>query len=299
MTIGWLAIVNPRSGRGAERPSFRPILESLERVVEKIVFTEGAGHARELASRAAGYGGLALVGGDGTLHEVLAADRRAEHLALVPTGRGNSLARDLGLTSASVGVHAIGSRRLARIDLIDVLLEDRDGRRQACRSASTVALGYPVAVTARADRSFRFAGGYCYLAAAIVESAGQIPFEIEIAYDGAAASTRRLTGLIVNNTRHLANFDAFPDARYDDGWLDLIELDAGFIRQNLHNISALCGSRLGSSSRPFRGRQMEARLAEPASVMVDGQIYPAVARLEIRIAPAALTCHRHAIGAAA
>jgi diacylglycerol kinase (ATP) len=299
MTNGWLAIVNPRSGAGAEQPSFRPILESLERVVEKIVFTEGAGHARELASRASGYGGLAVVGGDGTLHEVLGADRRAEHLALVPTGRGNSLARDLGLTNASAGVDAIGSRRLARVDLIDVRLEDQSGRRHACRSASTVALGYPVAVTVRADRSFRFAGGYCYLAAAIVESAGQAPFEIEVAYDGAAKSTRRVTGLIANNTRHVANFDAFPDARYDDGWLDVMELDAGFVRQNLHNISALCGSRLGSSSRPFHARRIEARLVQPASVMVDGQIYTAVARLEIQIVPAALICHRQAIGAAA
>lgn len=289
---GWLAIVNPRSGGARNRSSFRRILARLESVVETIVFTERPGHASELACRASGYAGLAVVGGDGTLHETLAgADCRTQRLAIVPTGRGNSLARDLGLSSALCGVRAIEHRRTTRIDLVEVVLEDESGGRRACRSASTVAVGYPVAVTARADRSFRGAGTCCYLAAALVESVRPARFEIDVSYDGFPMQTRSLTGFIANNTRHLANFVGFPDAACDDGWFDVVELDAGFAKQTLHNLSALRGSR-SPAARPFRCQTIEARLAEPARVMVDGQIYSGVTGLSMRVAPAALECHR-------
>ncbi len=297
---GWLAIVNPRSGGARNRSSFRRVLRLLERVVEEIVFTEQPGHARELASRAGRYRGLAVVGGDGTLHEVLTGtDGGSQRLALVPTGRGNSLARDLGLTSALRGLGAIETDLTTRVDLVDVVLEDDSGRRCALRSASTVAIGYPVAVTARADRSFRMAGSYCYLAAAIVESVRQPRFTIDRAYDGAPAESRGLTGLILNNTRHVANFVGFPDARCDDGRFDVLELDAGFVQQNLHNVSALCGSRHAFSPPPFQARALEARLNEPTSVMIDGQIYAGVTSLRACLIPAALECSRAEHGATA
>ena len=295
---GWLAIVNPRSGGARDRPAFGRVVDGLERVVRKIVFTEGPGHAAELAARASGYAGLAAVGGDGTVHEILGGNvRRALRVAVVPTGRGNSLARDLGLTSALAGIAAIEAQSAARIDLLDVVLEQTGGRRRFCRSASTVAVGYPVAATARADRSFRGAGSFCYLAAAIVEAAHPRRFAIEVSYDGVRAQGRTLTGFIANNTRHLANFVGFPDARCDDGRFDVMELDAGFLRQSAHNVAALCGSRWAAPPSSS-ATALDASLAEPASVMVDGQIYTSVTAIHVRIAPGALQCFRARDGGA-
>jgi diacylglycerol kinase (ATP) len=293
----WLAIVNPHSGGARDRLWFRGILARLERVADRIVFTEGPGHAEEIASHAACFAGLAAVGGDGTLHEILAGTaRRMQPIALVPTGRGNSLARDLGLSSALDGIHAIETRISARIDLMKVVLQRSGGRRRFCHAASTVAVGYPVAVTQRADRSFRSAGTCCYVAAAIVESARPRRFAIELSCEGAPLRERALTGFIVNNTRHLANFVGFPDARYDDGKFEVMELDAGLLRQSVHNLAALCGGRFGTP--PARhARAVDARFPEPTTVMVDGQIYPGVTSLQVRIAPSALACFRGASGA--
>jgi diacylglycerol kinase family enzyme len=293
----WLAIVNPRSGGARNRSTLARILKRLRHVAAKIVYTEGPGHAQELAACAVADRGLAVVGGDGTLHEVLTgAGRRPLRVALVPTGRGNSLARDLGLTSALLGIQAMEAGWARRIDLLDIRLEDENGRRRSCFSASTVALGYPVAVTRRAEH-FRGLGRLCYLAAAVVESACPRSFAIEVSYDGGRSTSRRLNGLIVNNTRHLANFVGFPDAACDDGALDVMELDAGFVRQNLHNLSALCGSRIRCGSQPFRSKAVDVRLAEPSDVMVDGQIYVGVTSLQIAIAPAAVECQRLELGA--
>src|SRR5437879_6838959 len=94
----WLAIVNPYSGGSGAYSRFPHLVEKLRRVAEKTLFTQYPGHAAELARGAAAYGGLAVVGGDGTLFEILKGlDRKSQRIAIIPAGRGNSLARDLGL----------------------------------------------------------------------------------------------------------------------------------------------------------------------------------------------------------
>src|SRR6516225_1880653 len=68
---GWLAIVNRHSGGTGAPARLANILKDLRCHVEKTVFTEHRGHATELALMAASYSGLAVVGGDGTLFEIL------------------------------------------------------------------------------------------------------------------------------------------------------------------------------------------------------------------------------------
>src|SRR6185503_12402882 len=66
----------------------------------QVFITEGKGHARELAARAAAGGSRLVIawGGDGTLNEVGCAVAFSETpLALVPSGSGNGLARELGI----------------------------------------------------------------------------------------------------------------------------------------------------------------------------------------------------------
>src|ERR1700741_2130055 len=79
---GWLAIVNRHSGGTGAQARLGNILKDLSGHVEKTVFTERPGHATELAIKAASYGGLAVVGGDGTLFEILKGlDREQQRVA--------------------------------------------------------------------------------------------------------------------------------------------------------------------------------------------------------------------------
>lgn len=70
-----VAIINPSSGGGRTIKVWRHVGESLARRLHglKILFTEKAGHATELAKKIAqdGYDRLIVVGGDGTLHECI------------------------------------------------------------------------------------------------------------------------------------------------------------------------------------------------------------------------------------
>src|ERR1035438_778979 len=98
VNIQWLAIVNPNAHGNRDHARLREMLNGLQRIAVKTVFTRYPGHASELALEAQACGGVAAIGGDGTLFEILKGiDRKQQRIALIPAGTGNSLARDLGL----------------------------------------------------------------------------------------------------------------------------------------------------------------------------------------------------------
>jgi diacylglycerol kinase (ATP) len=287
----WLAIINPRSNGGRTRALLPSILDRLQRVAEKTVITEYPGHAAELALNASAYGGLAVVGGDGTVFEILQGLNRAgQRIAVIPAGRGNSLARDLGLPHTLASIDTVRSRHSVTVDLMAVAFKASGGTEQERICASTVAVGYPTTVARLAGRKFAKFGRLCYAGAAAAVCPA--PFRARIACNGQQHGARHLTGFVANNTRHMANFVAFPEASLEDGYFDVMELDAGFLKQSIHNISAFSRLHFYTPVTPIRTKTAEVLLDEPRELLLDGEIYPDVISVRIRILPAALTCNR-------
>jgi hypothetical protein len=94
--------------------------------------------------------------------------------------------------------------------------------------------------------------------------------------------------VIVNYSRHLANFVAFPDADLGDGYLDLMELSAGPISQNLRNFSALAEINLCRPAPVAKIQRIRASLTRPAAIMIDGEIFKNVCQFEATVAPRAI-----------
>jgi diacylglycerol kinase (ATP) len=285
---GWLAIVNRHSGGIGAQARLANILKDLSHHVEKIVFTEHPGHATKLAREASSYSGLAVVGGDGTLFEILkGVDRNRQCVALIPSGRGNSLARDLGLLGKCLSLSNLHDAP-QHIDLMDVTFKDQNGIEVRHSSASTVALGYPAAVAKAANSFSPCLDTFCYVAAAALVR--PVPFDVEILRENGNQKETRLKLFIASNTRHLANFRVFPNASCRDGFIDLLELDAGFFRQSIHNISGLVGSTLFRRDHLSRAKSVGLRLLQPQELLIDGEIIPDVVSVRIRIMPMALAC---------
>jgi diacylglycerol kinase (ATP) len=110
-----LVIVNPIAGNGRAH-NLAPRVEAwlAERGVNaRLMETRERGHAQRLAAAARdlGHDRVVVVGGDGTIHEVvngIMADGRLSHdqrlgLGLVPAGSGNDLARDLDIAIDPIG----------------------------------------------------------------------------------------------------------------------------------------------------------------------------------------------------
>ncbi len=282
-------IVNPRSGRNRNRGRLAAMLEGLRPYAHRIVMTRYAGHAAELAMEGQAHEGVAAVGGDGTLFEILKGiDRKQQRLALIPAGRGNSLARDLGLMNGGGPLAAMHWGQTQFIDLMEVVVTGADGAVTTHLSASTVAVGYPAAVTVAA-RKFERLEKMSYAAAAVVTRPRH--FGASIQYGDGAARDVRLSGFIANNTRHAANFVAFRNASFCDGRFEVMEMDAGVVKQAAHNLSALSGTGAYEPYPHTQATSAKVRLEAPQNLILDGELFSDVVSVDIRILPSALECN--------
>ena len=265
------------------------MLDSLERIAQKTVLTRYPGHATEVALEGQAYGGVVAVGGDGTLFEILKGfDRANQRIAIIPAGRGNSLAHDLGLMHGGAFAGRMNWERVRTIDLLEVCVTTADGVESTHVSASTIAVGYPSAVVRRA-RKMAWMGKISYAAATAFVSPKH--FNARIQYEGGRPREARLSGFIANNTRYLANFLAFHQGNCSDGRFEIMEMNAARIKQTAHNLSALSGSRAYEPYPSLQAKRAQVWLETPRELMIDGEILPGVVAMKIRILPSALACN--------
>lgn len=167
-------------------------------------------------------------GGDGTVRfvaEELAGTDAA--LGLIPLGTGNLLARNLRLPidnlEACINTAIHGSRR--DIDTIDLKLETTDGttRRHTFLVIAGAGLDAEVMGDTREDLKVK-AGWLAYGEAGMRHLPGHRK-EISISIDGGAPQRRKVRSVMIANCGELtAGMDFVPEARFDDGLLDVVML---------------------------------------------------------------------------
>jgi diacylglycerol kinase family enzyme len=281
---GWVAIVNPRSG-GRSRSD--ELMQRLHDAMSRVLVSERPGHVDELVRSCRDAEGIVVAGGDGTLFEVLQAlDRARQKIALVPAGRGNSLARDLDVTPDCDACECITRGKDRSIDLLDVTLQYEDGRSWHGVSASNLAIGYPAGVAAGASRWRRFGAGSYAVAAATTRIQSM---DLHVQCDDGPEQPARVTGLIVSNSRYVGPFLGFPSSVPDDGVFHTIEMHAGTVGQVMHNLSSISG--LGFYEPGVRKdlRAIAVRLDRPSLLKIDGELHTGVRKMQVRVLPRAVT----------
>ncbi len=221
-----LVIVNPKGGGGrAERVLARARLEidGLELTVQR---TRHPGHAAELVREGslADHDTVVVVGGDGTIHEVVNALMERERaqrpaLGLLPGGTGNSLAHDLGLVNVERAREALLNPRRRTMDLLRVRTSNR-----SFYAFNMVGWGLPATAGARAE-AFRWLGPSRYTVASMIEIMLGRPQTVEFETGG----ERRIgayPAIIICNTRHIGTgMQMAPLSRLDDGLMDVVILE--------------------------------------------------------------------------
>jgi diacylglycerol kinase family enzyme len=286
----WLAIANPAAGAFRDDEFKSKWLPEVLDCVADVAYTEAPRQAAEIARSAHNYDGIVVIGGDGTIFDVLSGIAGSERLlALVPAGRGNSLALDLGIGELSVALDALKYGEPARIDLLEVDVGFADGMQQTFLAASTLAVGYVADVVRLAPR-FSALGRYAYTAAAVCSQPKNRYVESE--YDSVGKRAGSISGISINNTRYLANFLALPEASISDGQFDALELRAGWARQLAHNLSVLSHTYLVAASEEFCARTVHMSFPIPQLFMADGELFENVVDLRVVTRPGALTVQR-------
>jgi YegS/Rv2252/BmrU family lipid kinase len=228
-----LVIVNPRSGGGATKrrwralePRVREALGALE-----VEHTRGVRDAERLAREAvrAGIERLVVAGGDGTLAEVATGLLRAQlaeyaEVALLPMGSGCDFARSLGIPRDPVAALAALCRGKARrVDAGHARYAGRDGAPADSYFVNAASFGVSGRVVELAQR-MKWLGGTPAFAVATVRAL--LRYECAraaVRVDGELACDEGVALVAAANGRRFGGgMQIAPDARLDDGWLDVV-----------------------------------------------------------------------------
>jgi diacylglycerol kinase (ATP) len=224
-------IVNPVAGQGTGKLVL-PELDRLSRTYSmdcNIVSTEHAGHAIDLANAAAvdGYEIVVAVGGDGTSNEVLNGLMRAwkqnyrnTKMGIIAIGRGNDFAYGFGIPSGlEIGFQGIQHRNYRSMDVGYVVGGNfPEGR----YFGNGVGIGFDAVVGFEALKLNHLHGFMNYIVAALrtIFLYFNAPL-VRIEYDDKVITQPSLMVSIMNGRRMGGGFMMAPEARTDDGILDL------------------------------------------------------------------------------
>ena len=280
--LPWLAIVNPLAGR-SRRHSWPTVERGLRGagVPLDVEQTSAARDGEHIAHRAlqAGRRHLLVVGGDGSVHDVVngimsatSNDRAGTVLAVAPLGTGNDWARSLGMDlplPALAATIAAGRTRPHDVGIIDFPEAVPPARRWFINVAGA---GYDAHVIGRLPPHVPSTFAYLRGALAGLLSYRAPRFTIEV--NGELIDRRLLLAFVANAQACGNGMRVAPAARVDDGLLDLVTIDEVGLPGALFKIAKLYrGTLLGDPVvRHVRSATLRIDADPPADVEAEGQI---------------------------
>ena len=215
-------IINPFAGPSRRQSDPRRLAQRARRAFAQadlsgeVVFTERAGHAHALGADFVrrGFSPIIAWGGDGTVNEVATALAFQDAvMAIVPTGSGNGLARELGISLRPEHAIATAARGIDRV--IDV------GELGGRLFVNLAGVGLDASVAGLFDRLVG-RGLLRYVQATLSEVFGYVAKAYTITAGVETFERRALIVELANGRQYGNGALIAPHAKLDDGLLDLI-----------------------------------------------------------------------------
>jgi YegS/Rv2252/BmrU family lipid kinase len=262
-------LVNPSSGGGRSLKLLPRVEQALDqrRVVFRVQRTRGLEHGVDQALAAIEAGEVpVVVSGDGLIGAIGGAMAGAETpLGIIPGGRGNDLARVLGIPDDPEGaVAALLDGEARRIDVGEV-----NGK----RFLGIVSVGFDSEANRVANETHFLRGNLVYVYAGLRTLIGWKPARFTLA---AGERRFRFGGYSVS----VANSRAFgggmfiaPDAELDDGEFDIVTVgEVGKLRFVGNLPKVFKGTHVEEDEvRVFRASRLELSASRPLPVYADGE----------------------------
>jgi diacylglycerol kinase family enzyme len=256
----------------------------------------GLGLARQAVADGAGL--VFAAGGDGTIRacaQALAAT--GIPLAIVPLGTANLTARALGLPARADRAIEVGFRgRDRRIDLASADVgnaRDADkGRRDGTLFAAMAGIGLDAAVVEAAHAAGKRRLGWVAYAVSGVTHLSLPPREFTVRLDDGEPLVRRARCVVVGNAGLLpGGFWLLPEARCDDGWLDVgILAPTGVLGwAHVAGLVLTRSRRADAQLERFRARRVEIGAPIDLPRQIDGEVIAPGRALTVSVRPGVLT----------
>ncbi|PSL37831.1 diacylglycerol kinase family enzyme [Labedella gwakjiensis] len=252
---------------------------------------------------------IVAAGGDGTVRAVAESmwDSGAR-LALLPSGTGNLLARNLNLTlddmQWALHVAFSGTDRPMDIALIDIERENGDIDKSAFLVMAGV--GLDAKMLANTDDELKKKIGWLAYVKAIAQALrDKNQLRLRYSVDGNETRSLRAHTIIVGNTGTLAaNVLLLPEAVIDDGYFEIVLLrpegfigwvqifvkviwENGVLRRS--KVGRLMMSKDVDALNYVKGRKLVVRFRRPEEIELDGDDFGQAVAFNTRVRPGGLT----------
>lgn len=222
MNTKWFFIANATAGRGRTGRKISKLIQSLNEhnFDFEIELTKAPLHAAELAGQAIadGYQKIVVVGGDGTLNEtvngIMQSGKQADlMLGLIPEGGGNDFSLNFKLSNQID--KAIEILKKQKTQTVDV------GKVENFYFINALGLGFDAQV-ASISREFRHLNGLPRYLAAVLKALIRLKkFQAEFSLDNCTLNKSFLLFSVGNGLSTGGGFLLTPEARVNDGLLDI------------------------------------------------------------------------------
>jgi YegS/Rv2252/BmrU family lipid kinase len=279
-------LVNPASAGGKALKLLPRVEQALDarRAVFRVQRTRGLEHGVEQALRAIEAGELPIVmSGDGLLGAVGGAMAGSETpLGIVPGGRGNDLARVLGVPSEpESAVATLFSGHSRRIDV---------GEANGKPFLGIVSVGFDSECNRLANEVKLIRSNLVYVYSLFRTLAGWKPARFTLRVDDERTRFTGYSVSVANNSTFGGGMRIAPDADLEDGLFDIVAVgDVGKLRYLANLPKVFKGTHIDEDEiRVFRASHLELSASRPFPVYADGEHLTDLP-VSLRILPRALS----------
>ena len=281
-----LFIVNPISG-GRSKSGFEEMVRkslNLEKFDPVISYTEGPGHASDLAKEALSQQvkKIVAVGGDGTVNEVAKMITNSDAaLGIIPFGSGNGLARHMGISINP-------SKAIAQLNSATIKINDAgviNGMPFFCTSG----MGFDAHI-GKIFATLKGRGFMGYVKAVLTEFASYKAQPYKLTANGSTTSKNAFLITFANASQYGNNAYIAPQANVADGKLDVCILSQ-FPVYSMPALAMRVFNKTANKSsymETLEGTSFTITRESEGPIHLDGEPYETGKEIKIEIMPACL-----------
>jgi len=292
-------LVNPASANGSTGRRW-PELERRAAalgLVGEARLSERPGHLADLAAGAVAEGAthLVVVGGDGTVHEVVDGLGRAGvgaevEVGVVPLGTGRDFARSMRIPRSIDGaLEVVRSGRVRTVDLGRATYATPAGEAQAY-FANFAGAGISGGIAARANRTTKaFGGRLSFIWATLAVFSRWQPTEMTYTIAGERRQVLLLEALAMNGDYTAGGMWIAPEASPDDDRFDVVLIGAFSKAEFATTFPKIYRGTHVSHAKVeiVRARELRVDAPSPLPIVLDGE-QPGTTPVRFELVPAAL-----------
>lgn len=282
-----LFIINPISGgkKKLDFPVFAKNHLDLSLLEPEFVYTEWPTHAYDLALEALKNGKdiVVAVGGDGTINEVASALEGTDVImGIIPFGSGNGLARSLNISlDNKKAISVLNGLKIRKID--SAILNNR-------KFFNMAGMGFDAHISLKFAK-LKNRGLKGYISTALNEISSYVPDNYDLIIDGNHFKREAFMISIANSSQYGNNAYISPEAKLDDGLLDvciikpfpLVQLP--LIGYHLFNKSV----HKTEYAEIIKGKDIRINRKNQGTVHLDGEPVEMDKEISIRVKPLSLS----------